>query len=313
MFLVCGDSLFDFFLETDGGPGAAGFAARAGGSPFNVALGLSRLGCDAGLLTALSDDMLGKRLARVLAAEGVSTAYAVATSRPTTISLVGLDAAGVPEYQFYGNGAADVGIEVADLPRLGPDVVGLHFGSYSLAVAPTADAFAALAAAERGRFVSLDPNIRPTIEPDMAVWRARLDALYPVADLVKTSAEDLGLVHPGRSPEAFATDLIGRGVKLVVVTDGGDAASAWTAAGCHAIARPPKVAVIDTVGAGDTFQAALIARLCADPAGPLAALDALDAARLQATLDYAAHAAAITCSRRGADLPRADELAALGA
>jgi fructokinase len=100
MFLVCGEALFDFFLDRDDGPAAAGFAARAGGSPFNVAVGLSRLGCDAGLLTGLSDDMLGRRLTKVLSAEGVSTAYAAPTSRPTTVSLVGLDAAGVPEYQF---------------------------------------------------------------------------------------------------------------------------------------------------------------------------------------------------------------------
>lgn len=309
MFLVCGEALFDLFLEGEDGPGAVGFAARAGGSPFNVAIGLSRLGCDAGLLTGLSDDMLGKRLARALAAEGVSTAYAVATSRPTTISLVGLDAAGAPEYQFYGAGSADAGVTLAEMPRLGAEVDGLHFGSYSLAVTPVADAFAALAQAERGRFVSLDPNIRATIEPDMGVWRARLDALYPVADLVKTSAEDLALIHPGRSPEAFAADLIARGVKLVVVTAGGEAALAWSAAGHRATARPPRVAVVDTVGAGDTFQAALIARLCAHDGGPLAGLDALDAGALQATLDYAARAAAITCSRRGADLPRAAELA----
>ncbi|MBA3325805.1 MAG: carbohydrate kinase [Rhodobacteraceae bacterium] len=310
MFLVCGEALFDFFLEGEDGPAAAGFAARAGGSPFNVALGLSRLGCDAGLLTGLSHDMLGKRLARVLAAEGVSTVYAVPTARPTTISLVGLDAAGVPEYQFYGNGSADTGVTLADLPEIGAEVHGLHFGSYSLAVAPVADAFATLAEAERARFISLDPNIRPTIEPDMEVWRARLDRLFQFADLVKTSAVDLALIHPGRSAGDFAADLIGRGVRLVVVTDGGDAAHGWSAAGHHAVARPPAVAVIDTVGAGDTFQAALIARLCAHGNGPLAALDELDADALQAILDYAARAAAITCSRRGADLPRAVELVA---
>ena len=103
-----------------------------------------------------------------------------------------------------------------------------------------ADAFAALAEAERGRFISLDPNIRPTIEPDMAVWRARLDALFPLADLVKTSAEDLDMAYPGLAAESFAADLIDRGVRLVVVTDGGEAAPGWTASGLRATVNAPE-------------------------------------------------------------------------
>lgn len=308
MFLVCGEALFDFFLETEAGPGAASYAARAGGSPFNVAIGLSRLGIESGLLTGLSNDLLGQRLSRVLGDEGVSTRYAIPTDRPTTLSLVGLDAEGVPAYQFYDNGSADTGVVTADLPALGPEIVGLHFGSYSLAAAPVADAFAALARAERARFISLDPNVRPTVEPDMDVWRARLDVLYPLATLVKISSEDLELLRPGMSHADFAADLLARGPKLVVVTDGGEAATGWTASGLTARAVPPKVKVIDTVGAGDTFQAALIAQLCRDPAGPSAALDALTQSGLEAILSQAARAAAITCSRRGADLPRASEL-----
>ncbi len=310
MFLVCGEALFDFFLEGEEGPAAATFAARAGGSPFNVALGLSRLGVRSGLLTGLSTDMLGARLARVLADEGVSTAYAIPTTRPTTISLVGLDAAGVPAYQFYGAGSADTGVTPADLPALGDEVAGLHFGSYSIAVAPVADAFAALARAKSHRFVSLDPNVRPTVEPDMDVWRARLDALIPHTDLLKISAEDLAALRPGQAAEAFAADVIARGVRLAVVTDGGDTAHGWTASGLHAAATPPAVTVIDTVGAGDTFQAALIASLMREPEGPSAALDALDAPGLRTMLELAARAAALTCSRRGADLPRAAELMA---
>lgn len=308
MFLVCGEALFDLFLESEEGPASALYAARAGGSPFNVAIGLARLDQASGLLTGLSTDLLGQRLAAVLAAEGVSTAYAIPTDRPTTISLVGLDTAGVPAYQFYKNGSADTGVTPADLPTLGAEVAGLHFGSYSLAAMPVADAAAALAARYRDLFISLDPNVRPTVEPDMDIWRDRLGRLYPLATLVKISAEDLDLLHPGTTAETFAADLIARGVRLVVVTDGGEAARGWTAGGHHATAAPPKVKVVDTVGAGDTFQAALIARLLAAPGGPKAALAALDADSLRGLLAYAARAAAITCSRRGADLPRLAEL-----
>jgi len=307
MFLVCGEALFDFFLESEAGPAAATYAARAGGSPFNVAIGLARLGNASGLLTGLSDDLLGQRLGEVLAAEGVSTAYAIPTHRPTTLSLVGLDTHGVPAYQFYDNGSADTGIAEADLPELGPEISGLHFGSYSLAATPVAGAFAALALANRHRFISVDPNVRPNVEPDMDVWRTRLAALFPLADVVKISAEDHELLWPGRSSEQIAADLIGKGVTLAVVTQGGEAALGWTSSGLHATAVPPRVEVIDTVGAGDTFQAALLARLLRG-SDPQAALAGLEADGLAAILGYAARAAAITCSRRGADLPRAAEL-----
>ncbi len=308
MFLVCGEALFDLFLESEAGPAAASYAARAGGSPFNVAIGLARLGQPAGLLTGLSDDLLGQRLRQVLEAEGVSTRYSIPTDRPPTRSLVGLEAAGVPAYQFYDNGSADTGVAVADLPALGAEVAGLHFGSYSLAATPVGDAMAALARARGDRFVSLDPNVRPTVEPNMDVWRERLAVIFALADLVKISREDLELLWPGMRPEALAADLTGKGVGLVVVTDGGEAARGWTRGGLEASALPPRVRVIDTVGAGDTFQAALIARLMRDPGGPKAAVAGLEAEGLAALIAHAARAAAITCSRRGADLPRAAEL-----
>jgi fructokinase len=214
----------------------------------------------------------------------------------------------VPAYQFYDNGSADTGILPSDLPPLGPEVAGLHFGSYSLAAVPVADAMATFARANRARFISVDPNVRPTVEPDMDVWRERMRVLFPLASLVKISAEDLELLYPGKRPESLAADLVAQGVKLVVVTDGGEAAMGWTRGGLHATAIPPKVKVIDSVGAGDTFQAALIARLLRGGEKPLAAIEALDGDALAALLGYAARAAAITCSRRGADLPRAAEL-----
>lgn len=309
MFLVCGEALFDFFLVEEDHAGAATYAARAGGSPFNVAIGLARLDCAAGLLTGLSGDLLGQRLRQVLDAEGVSTRYAIATDRPTTLSLVGLDTAGVPAYQFYDAGSAGTGVTAADLPVLGPEVTGLHLGSYSLVAPPVADAVVALVAAHDGGFVSIDPNIRPTVEPDMEIWRRRLDVLWASADLVKISTEDLDLIHPGRAPADFAQDLIGRGATLVVVTDGGGPAETWSAGGLHARALPPSVEVVDTVGAGDTFQAALLAGLMAGTGDPQDGLAGLDAAGLQAMLAQAARAAAITCSRRGADLPRSADLA----
>jgi fructokinase len=308
MFVVCGEALFDFFLDRDDGPSSAQYAARAGGSPLNVAVGLARLGDPSGLLTALSDDLLGGRLRQVLEDEGVSTRYCVRTDRPTTLSLVGLDAAGVPAYQFYSNGSADTGLRPEDLPTLQPDVAGLHFGSYSIAVPPVADALAALAARESGRFITLDPNVRPNVMPDMVAWRTRVAAFLPHVDVLKISGEDLELMHPGVSPESFAADTLGKGLRLVVVTAGEGAVHGWTSGGTHAEAAPPAVEVVDTVGAGDTFMAALIHWLCMPSGGPKAAAAGLDSSGLKDMLSFAARAAAVTCSRRGADLPRLADL-----
>jgi fructokinase len=308
MFLACGDSLFDFFLEHDEGPASARYRARAGGSPLNVAIGLARLGNRAGLLTALSDDLLGGRLRRVLEAEGVATDFCIPTTRPTTVSLVGLDADGVPAYQFYANGSADTGLRPEDVPDLGPDVAGIHLGSYAIAVEPVAEAMAFLARREAGRFISLDPNIRPSVIGDMTIWRHRIEALLPHVDLVKISREDLGLIHPGLAPEHYAAGLVERGIGLVVVTDGPGPARGWAATGAAAEAEPPAIAVTDTVGAGDTFMAALLHWLAMPKTGPAAAVRGLDRSALRDMLAFAARAAAITCSRRGADLPRLDEL-----
>ena len=307
MFLICGEALYDVFVGAGDDPASFPLRAQAGGSPFNVALGLARMEEPVGLLTGLSRDVLGTRLFSMLEREGVATDYLMRTDRPTTVVLVTLTDDGQPSYVFYGGDSADCGVTSAELPVLGPEISGIHFGSYSLVVEPVADAFASLLPDLGERFVSLDPNIRPTIEPDMGVWQARVQSYAEHADLVKISAEDIDLLYPGRTHEALAEALLGSGAKLVVVTDGGAPVRAWTQSGLRAEVAPLVSDVVDTVGAGDTFQAALIARLhqLGDPKSRVAALQQSD---LDDLLAYAARAAAITCSRRGADLPRLSEL-----
>ena len=307
MYLICGDALFDFFLTDETAPGAATYSARAGGSPFNVAIGIARLEGKSSMMTGLSTDMLGVRLRQVLEAEGVDTRFAIESDRPTTLSLVGLDATGSPAYQFYGDNAADTSIQTTQLPVLGDDITGLHFGSYSIVVSPGADALAVLARENSARFISLDPNIRPTIEPDMAVWQARIADLLPHVDLLKISKEDIDVLHPGKSLDELALGWLAAGVGLVVVTDGGESARGWLANGWQAEVFPPATKVVDTVGAGDTFQAALLAEL-ALRGKPREVIDGLNETSLSEILMTAAKAAAITCSRRGANMPRRDEL-----
>jgi fructokinase len=310
MFLVCGEALFDLFAEASSGDGLR-FDGRIGGSPFNVAIGLARLGRQSALFTGLSTDFLGQRLAAALAADGVVTGFLLRKDVPTTLSLVGLAADGTPSYAFYGRGAADRSVEVAEIPPMTPEIGVIHFGSYSLVVIPTADAFAALATREaRRRLITLDPNVRLNVEPDLEVWRARVQAMAAHADLIKVSGEDLEAMYPGRSVEANAERWLAAGVRLVVVTRGAEGALGFTGRD-RVIAAGERVQVVDTVGAGDAFQAALLCALDELGLASRAGLESLDEATLGRCLSFAGCAAAITCSRRGADLPRRRELPVL--
>ena len=258
MYVVCGEALFDVFVGEERHDGGLALDARAGGSPFNVAIGLARLGSPVGFLAGLSRDPLGERLATRLAAEGVDTRYLVRSDRPTTLSLVGQSAKGTPAYTFYGADAADRSLRQTDLPPFLRKVIGLHFGSYSIVAQPGADALAVLAEREaKTRLISLDPNVRPTVEPDMKIWRRRVSALAEYATIIKASIEDLELLWPSKSVDAIAKQWLDLGVALVVVTLGSRGSLAYTAD--HAVAMDAtKTKVVDTVGAGDSFQAALL-------------------------------------------------------
>ena len=305
MFLVCGEALMDVFAVGDTLTGM-NLDARVGGSPFNVAVGLARLAQPVGFLGAVSRGFLGERLMRALSTEGVNLAHVARTDAPTTLGLVGLDEKGVPSYSFYGEGAADRQLLPDALPN--SSFSALHLGSYTTVVEHTASTLRTLVQREQGKtLISYDPNVRLNVQPDVARWSEQLQWMLPRTDLLKISDEDLGLLMPGRSAESFAAEALTRGVKLVVVTRGGEGATALTAQATASVPSP-KVNVVDTVGAGDTFQAALLTWLAEHQALSAAQAGALPAASLQAALGFAAKAAAITCSRRGADMPRRHEL-----
>lgn len=307
MFAVCGEALWDLFaVEGEG----LSFDARPGGSPFNVAVGLARLGVDAALLGGVSTDPLGARLKARLAAEGVDLGLLIESRRPTTLSLVEIAPDGSPRYAFYGEGAADRAVEIADLPDLG-EAWGLHLGSLAMVAEPVGASLVALARREAGRrLVTFDPNVRLNVEPDAARWAGRIAEVLPMADLVKTSAEDVALLHPGADPAAVVASWLDRGVALAVLTRGGEGAEAFGAFGRVSVPAVP-VAAADTVGAGDSFMAALVAWLFERGAAARPALEALRSSDAQAMLDFASVAAAITCGRRGADPPRRGELEAM--
>jgi fructokinase len=308
MFLVCGEALFDVFVSPEAdAEGRLGMQGVPGGSPFNVVIGLARLGTAAGLLAGLSEDPLGRRLEERLRQEGVATDYIVRRPERTTLSLVNLRSDGAPAYSFYGDRSADTSLSARDLPALGPEIVGLHLGSYSIVVPPVADAMAALAAQARSRLVTLDPNVRLGAAPDAAAWRARLENLLPHAGVVKASDEDVALLWPGRDIEEIAGDWLSRGPRLVVITRGPHGASAFHG-GQRIDAAVPTVDVVDTVGAGDAFQSALIDGLLAAGVRAPGDIAGLSPRVVKAVLGRCVLAGAITCTRRGAAAPRRDEL-----
>lgn len=311
MFVVCGEALFDVFMDKEAAMDATSlsFTARVGGSPLNVAVGLARLDRHSALLTGVSTDFFGDRLQSVLQAENVSTDLLSRKSGPTTLGFVQKDEEGIPSYAFYGNGAADRALESSDLNFDRSAARCIHLGSYSIVVPPTSDTLLELVKAEsQNCVISLDPNIRPTVEPDLDKWRESVEKLLPHVDVLKASDEDLGILYPEQAPEDVIQHWIESGVKIAALTRGPDGATLISQVG-RADVKAPVTKVVDTVGAGDTFQAALLDQVIAffEEHGEqwpqkMTSETMTDIGR------FAAGAASITCSRQGADLPRRAEV-----
>lgn len=312
MFVICGEALFDVFLrQAQPQWPALDYQAVPGGSPFNVAIGLARLGQPSALLGVLSEDFLGQQLHAVLQREGVSCDYLLQRALPTTLALVSLDAQGHPHYAFYGERAPEASLQAAELPRLADEVQGLHIGSYALVRRPTADALACLLQREQHRrLITLDPNIRLNVEPDVARWREVIEQHAPLAQLIKVSEEDLQLLYPDTPPHDTAQRWLAGQCQLVLMTRGEHGVSVLSARHGQWQQAAQPVAVVDTVGAGDTFQAALLCWLAEHGLARPDGIAALSRDDIDAMVRFASQAAALTCTRRGPDLPRRKELSA---
>ena len=305
MYLVSGEVLFDCFIDDEAGPDQAHIHAVAGGSPFNVARGVARLGGKAAFFGGVSTDSLGRKIRRLLESEGVDTEYVIDVEASTPLSIVGTGPDGSPSYVFYNRGTAECSLTPRSIPALDERITGLHFGSYTLVAEPIAGALAVLASARRDRFISVDPNVRPAIVPEMRKWRRRVEAMVELANLVKVSREDLDHLYPSQAVDRIAQRWLDTTPDLVIVTDGAAPVRAYRRDGLveH---TPPAVTVVDTVGAGDTFQAALLTRI-AELGPPADVVSSLAGSELRKTLEFAAAAAAATCRRRGADLPARED------
>ncbi len=306
MFIVAGEALIDVFLGSNRGPGTD-LESQVGGSPLNVARGLARLGRPTVFFGGISNGDLGNRIFAALRADRVDLRAVHRSDAPTTISVVE-HSEGTVRYSFYGEGAADTALPLEALQLLPSKATALHVGSYSMVTGETAQTQRALVERERGRLViSYDPNVRTRVEPNLSVWRETLKWIAARASIVKVSDEDLETLYPGAEPGNFSADCLAAGADLVVVTRGSEGAYGWCRRGQY-IAQPVQTAVVDTVGAGDTFQAALLCRL--DELGVLTpdAMRTLHLQDLSEAMRFASAAASMTCGKRGADMPRRIEL-----
>lgn len=313
MFLICGEALFDVFIDPieNGSLGSDATALRAvaGGSPYNVAIGLARLGRKTALCTEISPDRLGKRLESALSDEGVDLSFIRRAQGATPLALVDVDDHGLPHYGFHGLRQMCLHPVAATFQAQRERITGIHVGSFPIVSEKSAEKLLALVADAGERIVSLDPNVRLTVEPDVTLWRSQLDRFRVHAHLIKTSVEDLEAIYGvDADVEAIARRWLGEKTKLIVLTRGERGGVLFAGHGERIEIEAIPTAVVDTVGAGDTYQAALLCWL--DEAGLAhpTRLAGLSRAQLTDMARFAGLAASITCSRRGPDLPRRDEL-----
>ena len=305
MILCAGEALIDM-LPRESAAGEACFAPYPGGAVFNTAIALGRLGVETRFFCPLSDDLFGTKLRAALEASGVDHSLCPAVARPCTLAFVSLQN-GQARYAFYDRETALRAMTRDDLPALPQSVKLLFMGGISLVDGPCADAFEALAMQAQNRILMLDPNIRPGFITDEAAYRARLGRLLARADIVKLSDEDLHWLMGAGDVAELARTLCKQGPQIVVITEGADGARAFTGAGV-AQASAERVEVVDTVGAGDTFNAGFLAGLLRNGLPGRAGLATLDPGALKQALSLGARAAAVTVSRAGANPPWAGEL-----
>ncbi len=310
MILCCGEALIDM-IPTPTVSGSDGFVPHSGGAVFNTAIALGRLGVQTGMLTGLSTDMFGTQLEQALQASHVDTSLTVKSDRHTTLAFVKLTD-GHATYSFFDENSAGRMLAPGDLPTLPDSITTLYFGGISLACEPGADTYAHLAQkGAKDRLVMLDPNIRPGFIEDIDRYRHRLNGMLGVADIVKVSDEDLDWIQPGPGDLTDkAKQLLDAGPSVVIVTKGAKGATAFTATGLTASAPGQRTTVVDTVGAGDTFNAGVLAKLAQLNLLTKPAIRNISADQLQSALTLGTRIAAVTVSRAGANPPWAGELEA---
>jgi fructokinase len=289
------------------------FHAVPGGSPYNVAVGLTRLGHQTTLMARLADNAFGRLLREHAQAEGIDLGAAPRAIEPSTLAVVSLDDAAQASYDFYVEGTADWQWTAQEIGRAPNATAVLHFGSIASWTPPGDARILELAQQMRRRgdvLVSYDPNVRPGLLADHRNGQRMIERAVRLAQLVKASADDITWLYPGQAPADVARHWLRLGAAIVVITSSADGADAFTAHGLS-VHRPARdITVVDTVGAGDSFTAGMIGSLIRRNQYAPADLARCPAEQLSAVLDDAILVAALNCQRRGNDPPTLADVAA---
>lgn len=307
---VLGEAIVDFVPNGAARPGRREMPMRAvpGGSPLNTAVAAARLGQSVAALTQFSTDAFGELLVQHLHDNGVSTQWALRSDDPCALAFVVETPEGA-QFTFRGQGSADVRWDPHPRPVLPASMRFFQLSSLTSFDEPSASTNYDVVIAHHDRVtVLLDPTVRPALVPDRARWWTFLERFLPLAHIVKASDQDLEFLAPGVEPMAAAQRFIDLGAQMVIVTMGGDGAHLIRLSHNAVHVRAPRVDVVDTVGAGDTFAGALMTWLVEHGHRVPADLAARSDAEWVDAMTFAATAAAITCTRAGADPPTRAEL-----
>jgi fructokinase len=309
MLLSCGDALVDF-LPVKSADGRDALVPVVGGSCLNIAVGMARLGAPVGFVGGISTDLFGRMIADHAIASQVELRYATRSEHQTTLAFV-RTVAGEPQYAFYDEGTASRNwiYRRGSIPF--DQIEAIHVGSTTLVDDNgAAQALAMLEDARGSVTISFDPNCRPKLVSHKARYVERMNAFAAIADIVRMSDVDFEFLYGGRDYSGRANLLIEAGASLVVVTRGIQGAQAWHKEAGAVEVQAPTVDVVDTIGAGDSFQAALLFALRAIGRIAAGSLVQADSGELRRALSFASTCAAFTCGRAGADPPRESDVGA---
>ena len=308
MIICCGESLIDMISVPNAGNESV-FAGLTGGAIFNTSIALGRLDVPVGLISGVSTDLFGKKIIKDLTDSNVNIKFLIRNKKPTTLAFVDVKN-GQANYTFYDENSAGNSIHYSDFPNIPKIVTALCFGGISLCTEPAASAYEKLFIQEiKNKVLFLDPNIRSTFISDEISYRKRLNKMISSSDILKVSDEDLDwIVTSGSNINEKIEKLHNLGAKLVIVTKGAEGVAAYVKNKKVINLPAQKVNVIDTVGAGDTFNAGFLAKLSNLKLLSKSNIKNLSSKHISMALKYGIKAASITVSRKGANPPLLSEI-----